>query len=462
MKDIYLINYSVKGIKSLDQLITLSFYKKTIPKNPDTQEYNIKGIYGMNGSGKSAIITSVEILRNLLIDPGYLNNPIAQKNLDAIINKRTGKLFIEVDYVANVMETLMLFRYNMTLAKDISGRYIISHEALSVKRATSKSETMILLFEVMDGEITFLSELKEKDEFSVKMLNKTMNLLDTASMSALFYEKFLIIIMKKIKEGNVEDISFLEAALSFLYFFGEKIHVYLDQSDDHRSYVARNPLENYGDREKYKDAIDGLLGSLAKMNNDYLSVISVTGNIVSKFLYSKFEEEIDQLYEFLHIFKSDLQKIEIDKKENHDVWVCDLVLVYDSYKIHAEYESTGIKKLIKLFAYIKEMVEGGIVFIDEFDSNLHDVYLCALLEYLMEYGEGQFCFTTHNVGPMDVLKRRKKSIDFLSENHKIYSWKTNGNYSPSRLYRNGMIEGSPFNVDSIDFISVFGSGGEDE
>lgn len=462
MKDIYLINYSVKGIKSLDQLITLSFYKKTIPKNPDTQEYNIKGIYGMNGSGKSAIITSVEILRNLLIDPGYLNNPIAQMNLDAIINKRTGKLFIEVDYMANVMETLMLFRYNMTLAKDISGRYIISHEALSVKRATSKSETMILLFEVMDGEITFLSELKEKDEFSVKMLNKTMNLLDTASMSALFYEKFLIIIMKKIKEGNVEDISFLEAALSFLYFFGEKIHVYLDQSDDHRSYVARNSLENYGDREKYKDAIDGLLGSLAKMNNDYLSVISVTGNIVSKFLYSKFEEEIDQLYEFLHIFKSDLQKIEIDKKENHDVWVCDLVLVYDSYKIHAEYESTGIKKLIKLFAYIKEMVKGGIVFIDEFDSNLHDVYLCALLEYLMEYGEGQLCFTTHNVGPMDVLKRRKKSIDFLSENHKIYSWKTNGNYSPSRLYRNGMIEGSPFNVDFIDFISVFGSGGEDE
>ena len=28
MKDIYLLNYSVKGIKTLDQLITLSFYKK--------------------------------------------------------------------------------------------------------------------------------------------------------------------------------------------------------------------------------------------------------------------------------------------------------------------------------------------------------------------------------------------------------------------------------------------------
>ena len=73
MKDIYLLNYSVKGVKTLDQLVTLSFYKKTISKELDTQEYNIKGIYGMNGSGKSGIITSAEILRNLITDSGYLN-----------------------------------------------------------------------------------------------------------------------------------------------------------------------------------------------------------------------------------------------------------------------------------------------------------------------------------------------------------------------------------------------------
>ena len=51
MKNIYLLKYSVKGIKTLDELVSLSFYKKIIPKNPDTQEYNIKAIYGMNGTG---------------------------------------------------------------------------------------------------------------------------------------------------------------------------------------------------------------------------------------------------------------------------------------------------------------------------------------------------------------------------------------------------------------------------
>ena len=29
-------------------------------------------------------------------------------------------------------------------------------------------------------------------------------------------------------------------------------------------------------------------------------------------------------------------------------------------------------------------------------------------------------------------------------------------------YRSGMIEGSPFNIDSIDFIGAFGLDGEDE
>ena len=36
MKDIYLLNYSVKGVKTLDQLVSLSFYKKTISKELDT------------------------------------------------------------------------------------------------------------------------------------------------------------------------------------------------------------------------------------------------------------------------------------------------------------------------------------------------------------------------------------------------------------------------------------------
>lgn len=265
-------------------------------------------------------------------------------------------------------------------------------------------------------------------------------------MCALFYEKSIDYVKKNKSEGQS-----LFACLTILFLLGRKIHVYLDEADDHTYYLL---YDSFGHLDN-NSSLDYFIQQVGQMNIDQLNLISVSNNVVPKESFCRFEKIVGKLCKFLQIFKSDLLGIEIDKKVDHDVYVCNLIMVYDSYKIHAEFESTGIKKLIRLYAYLKEMAQGGIVFIDEFDSNLHDVYLCALLEYLMEYGEGQLCFTTHNVGPMDILRRNKKSIDFLSADHKIYSWTTNGNYSPSKLYRNGMIEGSPFNVDSIDFIDVF-------
>jgi hypothetical protein len=450
MREIYLLNYSVKGINAIDKQVSLSFYKKTITKKFDAQEYNIKGIYGINGSGKSGIVTSVEILRNLLIDTSYLNNPIVQKNLDSLINKKMGEISIEVDYLINED---YYFRYTVTLTKEEMGKYVISHERLLTKKATSKSVNMKMVFEVFVGEIATLQN-DGNDKNADNICKKTMNLLKTASLSALFYEKIL-------KENVGVENGILWEQITMLWFLGEKIHVYSEQSDNHREYVALNTIETFRSDEGNTEERNLLMHNHFKMNYDCIDVIKATNNVISKEQYGKFENLIDRLFKFIHVFKADLKGIEIEKKENRNIYECDLVMVYESYRIHAEYESTGIKKLIRLFAYINDMVHGGIIFVDEMDSNLHDVYLCALLEYLMENGEGQLCFTTHNVGPMDVLNQRKKSIDFLSEDHTIYPWTKSGNYSPASLYRNGMIEGSPFNVESIDFIGVFDSYEED-
>lgn len=452
MKNLYLVKYSVKGIKTIDEIVSLSFYKKIISNNPDTREYNVKGIYGMNGSGKSGIVTSVDIFRNLIMNAGYLSNPIVQKKLDAIINKKVGELFIEAEYIAKLADGLELFRYTIRLTKESTGKYVIADEELSSKNAASKKNSMETIFKIVNGEIDTVKKSESSDKLDVE-LKKTINLLSMASMPALFYEKSLMHVLA----GKKKQVPVFFASLIILLALGKNLHVYLDVSDDHRDYLIQNSFGYLDDFEDGDSKEDDLLTHFFEMNREQLNTISVSENFIVKASYKHFEKTVGKLYEFLHIFKTDLQGIEIDRKENHDIYVCNLIMVYESYKIHAEFESTGIKKLIRLFTYLREMVGGGIVFIDEFDSNLHDVYLCALLEYLMEYGEGQLCFTTHNVGPMDILKRHKKSIDFLSEDHKIYPWTANGNYSPSKLYKNGMIEGSPFNVDSIDFIGVFHS-----
>ena len=147
MKNIYLLKYSVKGIKTLDELVSLSFYKKIIPKNPDTQEYNIKAIYGMNGTGKSAIVCSVEILKNLLVNEEYLTNPLVQKKLGELINKKTNELFIEADYLYKYdNDQLFQLCYTITVSRNLSGKYVISYEKLESKKATSKSDKMSTIF----------------------------------------------------------------------------------------------------------------------------------------------------------------------------------------------------------------------------------------------------------------------------------------------------------------------------
>ena len=452
MKDIYLVNYAVKGIKTLDQLISLSFYKKTITCDPDTKDYNVKGIYGMNGSGKSGIVASVDIFRNLITNPGYLNNPIVQKNLDAIVNKKLGELFIEAEYLVKLKSSTILFKYSILLKRDSSGKYAIFSEELSSKPATSRTDKMETMLKVSEGEIRELSLGKNAtDELSDKILKMTMNLLSGTSVSALFLERNY----SNLKDEIKKQANKLFVGLISIEILGMRLHVYLDDSDDHSNYFINNSLRIMDADVNLNTKLDELTKLLIEMDSDNMNTLSVVSNLVKKTVYDEYEKTVGKLFEFLKIFKNDLKSIEIDKKEDRDFYVCSLLMIYDDYKIHTEFESTGIKKLIKLFTYLGEMVSGGIVFIDEFDSNLHDVYLCALLEYLMEYGEGQLCFTTHNVGPMDILRRNKKSIDFLSEDHKIYPWTKNGNYSPSKLYRSGMIEGSPFNVDSIDFIGVF-------
>ena len=447
MKHIYLVNYRVKGIKTLEEEVSLSFYKKTITMPLDTKEYNIKGIYGINGSGKSGIVASVDILRNLLLDDGYLNNPMVQKNLDAIINKKSKELFIGADFLAEYKEKTYLYRYEILLKKTVTDKYAISSEKLSYRLATSKKDDFNSLIEVKNGIIDYI-DIKNDEELKNTFIQNTLNLLSMSALSSVFLDKMYTY------EEQISNIISLDGVL-LLINLGIRMKVYMDQSDNHIDYLLKNMLMYTMETDKDNTYIDSLRKGAIRLNRSSIDAISGGTDLIAKPIYTLYEKKVKKLKDFIKIFKPDLTDISIDRKEDGDNYVCNLNMIYGDYVVHTEFESTGVKKLIRLFDFLQNMVQGGIVFIDEFDSNLHDVYLCALLEYLMEYGKGQLCFTTHNVGPMDVLKRNKKSIDFLSIDHKIYPWTTNGNYSPSKLYRNGMIEGSPFNVDSIDFIGIF-------
>jgi hypothetical protein len=427
----------MSGIKSIKNEIRLDFYKKTVDKNFDPDKFRVKAIYGENGSGKTAIITGIKIFQDLMLSNQYLNESKNQRFLDEIINKETSRFTFGCEYITGEEESYIVYDYNFELEKNNKGDYVIKHESLNLKNGNYPNNNYVNVYECDNGELININCNETVKNIIEK---KTFNLLNKNPFMSLYIVDYTSVIEKD------KEFSYNIAVMLFLIAL---INVYINEEDKHDIYFLRKTIRE--SHEKSSEYINDI--------NEILDTISVYSgfddNSISKSEFDKYKESVKQLTKFIQIFKRELKSIDIDAKDDGDNYRCELIFNYGNYKVNKEFESTGIKKLVRLYSAFKAANNFGIAFVDEMDSNINDIYLCKLIEYFMYYGKGQLCFTMHNVDPMSLLKQNKNSIDFLSSDNKIVSWVSKGHASPENYYKNGMIENSPFNIDATDFIGIF-------
>ena len=437
MKDIYLLSMEVAGIKNIEKPVKLSFYKKTIDKNFDPTEYRVKSIYGGNGTGKTGLITAVDIIKRVIVDESYLSDRRNQLFLDDIINKKTKELSVEFEVLLIIEGDVYVIKYQISLKKNEIGVYEIAYEKMFRKKSNSPNKNYKLVYKVEKGELKDIPWSKYSDDF----IKKTLNLLNVQS----FVKNYLHFVKEKMIDDEIEP-----ALLMGFAVFVFNTRVFLQMEDKHDAYTFNKYFELYSEKgDRNRDELSKIL------RNTVTHPFNINDKYIGKQQFSEYKKQIKSLEKFLKIFKSDLVSLKIDKKENKDFYITNIVLHYKDYDVYEEFESSGIRKLILMFECLNYSNKGGFVFIDEMDSNINDVYYCKLIEYFMNYGKGQLIFTTHNLDSMNLLKENKLSIDFLSSINTIYTWKKNGNFTPDNLFKNGMIKDIPFNVDSTDFIGVF-------
>ena len=454
MRDIsfYILSLKINGIKNIEKEVVFDFYKHDLSGKIDTKKYNVKAIYGENGVGKSGIICAVNILRNIALIPNYLNQMINKEVISEEINKRTNMLSIEIDFLCKVKKQNFIYNYGMSVRK-INELLEIDCEYLKERKKSRKEYKD--LFIVNKGKIEYIDldvDAKEKVE------ELTRNILVSNSLiSNVYFNSSIFNLITKEKNEKNAKVGLGLIATNSLF---NSIEIYIDSNDSHEDYILKSYLsENRKAIEKYAEKAINPLFTIALTDTSSLyNQISINKNVMKKKEYKVFEEKINNLSNFIKVFKPDLNTIIIDRKVDKDLYICHLVMDYHDYKINAEYESNGIKKLIKLFNAFSLLSNGGIAFIDEMDANIHDVYLCKLIEYFANYSEGQLCFTTHNLSPMYLLSKRKKGIDVLSRDLTVLPIVSNGNRSAIKYYQNGMLDKSPFNIEPFDFLSIFRKG----
>ena len=438
-----LLYAKIDGFKCIKEPVEIQFANKTLDDKLFERPL-VKAIYGSNGTGKSAIVYAFDVYRKTIIDSTFLAVENATGNLKDMINQTTKCATVDLFFAVKTIQTAKGRVFHHTLKYFLKdGEVVLGYEKLSHVKGQfwSSEQSEETIYEVENGEIKEI--LIDDEGIKQDIIDKSKNLLSTNSLlnKALDVLNSNSDIDKKCPQFSLYVIS--------AYIFIFSLIIFIDEKDSNKMTIAKanatikslNRLEKSGIKNVKEFVVDDEVDEVLIKNFD------------------AYKKEVDSIAKFLKIFKPNLKKIEIQKDVmSSEKYLCKKVLVYvDGSRIDSKYESNGIKKLMKLFPLLSTSNIFGILIIDEMDSNIHDVYLCKLIEYFAYYSQCQLIFTTHNLGPMEVLDntKLKYSIDFVN-NSKITSWKKNGNYSVVNVYRSGAIPNCPFNINAADFVKVIG------
>ena len=442
-----LLKLKVNGIKGIEKELCFDFSNNILKRHYENSNSHVKAIYGTNGAGKTAVLYAMRMFKQLIQTKDYISLANFDGTFKKIINQNTNKFFIETTFAQIDEESSIkkIYSQSYTIEQNKENKsYSISHESLKkitgLNLSKTKTDKTKVIYEINNNTLILNCDDADKDIIA----SSCVNLIGNAS--------FFQIILNNLDKYNsqVQSNEFFEA-LHSLFFFSLNILVILNDND--KDYISPSKFfDMYSNISKIKREDNKLYDVLIQRSK----IPSSEDDMVFAKSIKNYEKKIEGVVKFLQVFKTDLKTIEIEKKIDDEFYHCRNILVYnDGRRIDKQFESVGVKKLISYYDAFCCIEQCGIVFIDEFDANIHDVLLTKLLEYITFYTEGQFIFTTHNLNPMHILKKQKHAIDFISDDGYVTSWTSSGNYDPASLYSKGLIDKSPFNLSPSDFVGVF-------
>ena len=240
--EMYLLRLSLAGIKNIEKEISIEFYKKTIDKNFDPEQYRVKAIYGENGSGKTGIVLAVKILRALLLDPNYLSDSANQEFLHEVINKKSRELKLECEFYYRMGTVSRVYRYSIALNDNKKGRFEISEESLASRNGNYAASPYEDTFIVKDGSLLHVIG----EDWEVRDIQQiSMNLLSHRSLAS-------ILSTWAENRKNDGDVEKLYSQLSELFVFGALLNPSLEEEDRQKNRIDRSINIDFAFDEKVR------------------------------------------------------------------------------------------------------------------------------------------------------------------------------------------------------------------
>ena len=386
---------------------------KTIKDSKIEFKRNLSAIYGPNGTGKTAIIEVLDIMKSYFVNPFMKYEALEKKILKGM---SIGEKNLIIDIIFSIDE----FDYNILVEfnKYTDDSLYVSREELSFKETNSKRKFKDIV-KIVNNENLLSPE--------IYIENSTKNNFDILEKS----------ILSQIEGGAkrfINDFANLSSYLSL-------IMKYANIKDNEKVSIPEKlslVMTHFNKIEKiFLDMVIITLEEQALYNLNLLIPMNIHTNKVHGTLAVNYRDSIGNIYtekeaeileetvkEINSIFSTIIpnSKLSTERKitslEGEELKVgVNIYVEREGRKLLLDQESTGIIKLVSLLSiilyYIKD--KNATVAIDEFDIHIFEYLLALFLEKVTLYAKGQLIFTAHNLLPMEKLDKESIIISTKDE-----------------------------------------------
>lgn len=434
MKDYYLrlTDLEINGLKNVKNG-KLNFVNKR-----KAFKASVLGLYGQNGTGKTALIDALHILKLLLSGKSipdeycnYINVDSREANLSyrfRIYVSETENYDVDYEVCLTVDEQREESFSTSVVAEEVLP-YLSEREgnlwnSLGKKKRRLEIKSEKLSYAYTDGEKrikkhTFLQSTRteliapkkyyallfgRKKETAERL--KLISLIAKQKSQSLFFSAaFLQLLFEQLnasKTPNDEFLFHIDILLKLANYGRTELFV-LGASSTGKINLGELPIR-YKASEKQEHGITG---------EYFLSLDEATELPEELFpeakrLIQNINGVLEQIIPGLTISVADLGAVMLmENGEGKKGRRIQLMSNKNSKEIPLRYESEGIKKIVSVLHLLIGMYNQSsiTVAIDELDAGIFEYLLGEILHILSEKGKGQLIFTSHNLRPLETIDR---------------------------------------------------------
>lgn len=406
-------------------------YGRLTFENPNkSYRSSILGLYGQNGSGKTALIDAFSLLKYVLtghaIPPSfadYIHVEAESSTLSFVFEiakqaKQAKQTERDTDGVYTVRYTCCLRRdtaestRNTTLPDSVSPgtKVTLFHETLSYSYRDAKTKSPLHpLMDARNAEVFApKSQFRalvggDKNVKTELMFDKKLAL--ASSRSFLFSKEMLGAVRRNAQSQSQRQTEGVQAnhepagltILESLVRFGNFELFIIHTASPGALNMNVLPLRCTGDEHGASSML------LLQMNGPTL--VPQSSLEAAKKGVDNLNIVLTQLVPGLTIGVRELGR-ELDREGGAAVKI-QLVSCKNKKEIPLQYESEGIKKIISILHLLTVVYNQPsiTVAVDELDAGVFEYLLGELLRIISENGRGQLIFTSHNLRPLETLDR---------------------------------------------------------